>query len=269
MSSKKARRRARSGPVQAPQKAPPPRRWPVWLAAGGVLVLIAAAVLAAIAATRGGGSSQQASTAGLPDTPDYHALLVSPADPQKLTLGTHYGLYRSSDGGRTWRAAGLSSSDAMNLVRTKQATLWLAGHYVLKKSTDGGRSWNDVEPAGLPALDVHGFTAKPRSSVLYAAIAGRGLYRSTNGGRSFSTVSTEVGPAVMGLAVTPSGTVFAADMQRGLVASTDGGSSWGVRLGTRAMGVAVSPDNPNGSSRPAMASTSRLTEAKAFGASSR
>jgi photosystem II stability/assembly factor-like uncharacterized protein len=246
MTSKKARRRARPRPVQAPGKAPSSLRTPaVWLAAAGALALVAAAVLAGIVATRGGGSSQQASTAGLPDTPDYHSLLVSPADPQKLTLGTHYGIYRSSDGGRTWDAAGLSSSDAMNLVQTKQATLWLAGHQVLKESTDGGRNWNDVRPAGLPGLDVHGFAAQPNQpKVLYASIAGQGLYRSSDGGESFAGVSTTVGPAVMGLAVTPSGTVFAADMQRGLVASTDGGSSWSLRLGAQAMGVAVQPNNP-------------------------
>jgi photosystem II stability/assembly factor-like uncharacterized protein len=80
--------------------------------------------------------------------------------------------------------------------------------------------------------------------VFYAALPGQGLYRSNDGGDSFVGVSTTIGPAVMGLAVTPSGTVFAADMQRGLVASTDGGLSWSLRLGAQAMGVAVQPNNP-------------------------
>lgn len=245
MASKKARRRARSRSVRAPEKAPLRRRPPaIWLAAIGAAALIAAGALA-VAAIRGKGSNGQSSASGLPNTPDYHSLLVSPASSVELTLGTHNGLYRSSDGGRTWRASGLSSSDAMNLVQTKQATLWLAGHEVLKKSTDGGNSWNDVRPAGLPGLDVHGFAAQPNQpKVLYAAIAGQGLYRSTNGGESFAGASTTVGPAVMGLAVTPSGTVFAADMQRGLVASTNGGSSWSLRLGAPAVGVAVQPNNP-------------------------
>ncbi len=92
---------------------------------------------------------------------------------------------------------------------------------------------------------MHGFGANPkRPAQLYAAIAGQGLYRSSDGGRSFATVSRSVGPAVMGLAVTPSGTLFAADMQRGLVASKDGGASWQQRLSVQALGVAVSPVDP-------------------------
>jgi photosystem II stability/assembly factor-like uncharacterized protein len=245
MGSKKKRRRVQPRAVQAPQKAPPQNRLPRWLPALGLAALIAAAVIAAVAATRGGTSGGSETSTGLPDTPDYHSLLVSRTNPQHLTLGTHYGLYRSDDGGLTWGTAGLSDSDAMNLARTKQTTVWLAGHDVLKKSTDGGKAWDDVRPAGLPSLDVHGFAVHPsHPTVLYAAIAGEGLYRSTDGGNSFASVSTTVGPAVMGLAVTPSGTVFAADMQRGLVASTDGGASWSVRLGTQAMSVAVQPKDP-------------------------
>jgi photosystem II stability/assembly factor-like uncharacterized protein len=133
----------------------------------------------------------------------------------------------------------------MNLVRTSQATVWLAGHNVLKNSTDGGSTWSDVQPAGLPGLDVHGFGAHPRRpNVLYVAVAGQGLYRSSDGGRTFASVSNGVGPAVMGLAVTPTGTVFAADMQQGLVASSDGGKTWSRRLGEQIMSVALQPGRP-------------------------
>jgi photosystem II stability/assembly factor-like uncharacterized protein len=213
----------------------------------GLAAALAAAVVAvavAVVTTHGGGGTK-AST-GLPKTPDYHSLSVSPTDANTILLGTHYGLYRSTDGGRTWVAEALSGRDAMNLARPTGRTLWTAGHYVLAKSTDGGRSWTDVRPRGLPTLDVHGFAVDPhRAGTLYAAVAGRGLFRSTDNGISFTPVSRAVGGAVMALALTPSGGVLAGDMQRGLLLSRDGGKSWRLILRAQVMGLAINPADPN------------------------
>jgi photosystem II stability/assembly factor-like uncharacterized protein len=218
----------------------------------GAAVVIAIAAIVAVAVTRsdgGGGapSSQERgpATAGLPNTPDYHSLAVSPTNPSRILLGTHQGLYRSSDGGKTWAFETLAGQDAMNLARTGRQTLWSAGHNVFVKSTDGGRTWVNVSPNGLPSLDLHGFAIDPRDpDRLYAAVAGQGLFRSDNGGRSFGPVSSEVGGAVMALAVTPSGKIMAGDMERGLLVSGDRGKTWREALKERLMGVAVNPADP-------------------------
>ncbi len=203
----------------------------------------AIAAVAAVLLVGRGHDGAAARATGLPNTPDYHSLLVSPTNPDELVLGTHSGLFRSSDGGRTWRAAGADGSDAMNLARTSAAT-WLAGHDVLMKSTDGGRSWHDVEPTGLPGLDVHGFAVDPRNPQhVWAAIAGQGLYRSGDGGASFELVSTEVGGGVMALAVSSDGRLLAGDMQRGLLQSRDG-RSWKVLLRAQLAGLAIDPRDP-------------------------
>jgi photosystem II stability/assembly factor-like uncharacterized protein len=204
----------------------------------------------AVLALGGGGDDgakppAAAASAGLPDTPDYHSLLVNPRNPRKLVLGTHDGLYGSSDGGRRWRFDALAGDDAMNLARPKGKTVWLAGHLVFKKSSDGGNSWIDVRPSGLPTLDIHGFAVDPRDpKTLYAAIAGQGLYRSSDGGRSFSLASQQVGGSVMALAVLPDRRVLAGDMQRGLLESRDGGKVWKQRLAAQLMGLAVNPRDP-------------------------
>ena len=122
----------------------------LWFAAALIAAVVAAVI--AVVATQGGGGGSTAS-AGLPNTPDYHSLLVNPTNPRKLVLGTHVGLYVSSDGGRHWRFNALSGDDAMNLARPGGDTIWLAGHEVFKKSSDGGATWSDVRPAGLPSLD--------------------------------------------------------------------------------------------------------------------
>jgi hypothetical protein len=220
-------------------------RWWPW-AAGAAALALAIAIPAVILAS-GSGSDKAAGTAaaGLPDTPDYHSLLVAPRNADALTLGTHNGLYQSTDGGRTWQSTTLTGQDAMNLGRAEGGVTWTAGHNVLAKSTDGGRTWQDVRPDGLPHLDIHGFVVDPRDqSTLWAALAGQGLYRSKDGGTSFEFVTREVGAGVMALAVTRDGRIHAGDMQQGLFASADGGKTWSPTLQAGLMGLAVNPKEP-------------------------
>jgi photosystem II stability/assembly factor-like uncharacterized protein len=245
-------KKRRKPQVQAPQRRQPrsSRPW-LWALAGAVAVGVVAAVIGVAVTRSNGGAGTPRSpkvaepAAGLPDTPDYHSLAVSPTSSTTLLLGTHNGLFRSTDGGRTWASDALGGQDAMNLVRPGGQTLWVAGHMVLAKSTDGGQTWSDVRPSGLPGLDVHGFAADPRNPrMLYAAIAGRGLYRSTDGGSSFSVVSTAVGAAVMALAVTPDGRILAGDMQKGLLVSRDAGKTWALNFRAGLLGLALNPVDP-------------------------
>ena len=230
---------------QGPRKPGDSPSRPKWLiAAAAVAVLAALAGLAATLATRSGTNSSSAGT--LPRTSDYHSLLVASGGSNRLILGTHEGLFRSADGGLTWTKAELDGKDAMNLTRPETGTVWAAGHDVLAKSTDGGVNWQDVEPSGLPSLDVHGFAVDPSDpNRLYAAIAGQGLYRSTDGGGSFSLVSDVVGPGVMALAVLNDGTLLAGDMQRQALAKTsNGGRDWKGVVEASVMGLAVNPARP-------------------------
>jgi photosystem II stability/assembly factor-like uncharacterized protein len=233
--------------VQTPVRRQTPASPWLWALAGAAMVGVVAAVLGiALTGSKDRGTPAQTgaspSGAGLPNTPDYHSLMVSQTDPKSLLLGTHQGLFRSTDGGRTWASDALGGQDAMNLVRPSGQTLWVAGHMVLAKSVDGGKTWRDARPSGLPGLDVHGFAADPRNPrTLYAAIAGRGLYRSTNGGSTFSVISTDVGPGVMALAVLPDGRILAGDMQKGLLVSRDAGKTWHANLRAGLMGLALNP----------------------------
>jgi photosystem II stability/assembly factor-like uncharacterized protein len=231
-------------PVQAPKRRMEQTRiGRSWLWVAGAALALVIAIPAAILAS-GGGSDEAASTpaAGLPDTPDYHSLLVAANDPEALTLGTHNGLYKSSDGGRSWQSSTLGGQDAMNLGRAEDGVTWTAGHDVLARSTDGGQTWQDVRPSGLPHLDIHGFAVDPRDQrTLWAALAGKGLYRSNDAGRSFELVTDEVGGGVMALAVTRDGRILAGDMQQGLFVSTDGGGTWKVAPPAGLMGLAVNP----------------------------
>lgn len=243
-------KRKRARPVQAPRKIQEAsgrsRTTFVW---GAVVVLICLGVLAAAFLlgkrdAQGGSEGPAAATGGLPDTPDYHSLLVAPSDPGHILLGTHAGLYESTDGGRDWKRLALAGQDAMNLAGSEGQTVWTAGHNVFAKSTDGGETWSDVRPDGLPSLDIHGFAVDPRNGSLWAAVAGEGLYRSKDEGASFEVVSRDVGGGVMALVVTPAGRLLAGDMETGLLSSEDEGRKWRVVVPAVVMGLAVNPRDP-------------------------
>ena len=242
MTTRTRRPATKPRPTKAPKRREEPRSGRLWfLVAGAVLALAMGGGL--FYAFSGGGSV--GTTEGLPRTPDYHSLLVAPGDPQSLLLGTHDGLHRSSDGGRTWTSYALPGQDAMNLKRASSATIWAAGHFVFAKSEDGGETWTDVRPDTLPNLDLHGFAVDARDpDTLYAAAAGVGLYRSRDAGATFELVSEEVGGSVFGLAVTPDGRILAGDGGRGLVESRDGGTTWRELLPAAIAGLAVNPKDP-------------------------
>ena len=230
---------------RGPRKRTDPRSRQTRLIVIAAAGLVAFVGLAGALATRSGDDATSAG--GLPHTSDYHSLLVAPDSADTLVLGTHEGLFRSSDGGRTWTKAELDGQDAMNLARPVGRTVWAAGHDVLAMSIDGGVSWQDVEPSGLPSLDVHGFAADPRDPKrLFAAIAGQGLYRSSDAGRSFSLVSRDVGAGVMALAVLDDGTLLAGDLQRQeLAVSSNVGRTWRAVAQASIMGLAVNPSRPH------------------------
>jgi photosystem II stability/assembly factor-like uncharacterized protein len=244
MAKTKTKRRAPANRPRPPAPPPTPDRRRLYARIAWIAVIALAALGAFWVAKKQAEGPNEAVApppVGLPHTPDYHSLLVDATDADRVLLGTHVGIYETMDGGRRWTFAGLEGDDAMNLVRTATGTLWVAGHGVLKKSADGGASWEDVRPDGLPGIDVHGFAVDPGDDqVIYAAIAGEGLYRSDDGGASFEDVSKGVGPAVYGLAVTPDGRVLAAE-QRGVFASEDGGTTWQTLLEENVVGLAVRP----------------------------
>lgn len=243
-----ARPKRKNRPVQVPMRREEPKktRNPIvyGLALAGLVALGAIAVVAILGGSGDGGGSVPGGS--LPNTGDYHSLLVSPRDPKRLTLGTHEGLFTSADGGRTWSQTSLVGQDAMNLARPDGDTVWAAGHLMLARSDDGGASWEDVRPEGLPSLDVHGFAVDASNDeILWAAIAGEGLYRSTDDGASFALVNGDFGRGVMALASLPDGRLLAGDMERqGLFASDDGGKTWDDVVEGQIMGIAVGSADP-------------------------
>lgn len=171
------------------------------------------------------------------------------------------GIYRSTDAGKTWKNVGFRSVDAISKIRihpTNPQIVFAAvfGQYSvpsaergLFKSTDGGNTWKKVlyrdDKSG--AIDVAIDRANP--NVMYAALweayrkeyqmssggPGSGLFKSTDGGESWTEVTRAKGlPSGLvgriGVAVTAakSGRVYALieNDNGGLFKSDDAGASW-------------------------------------------
>ncbi len=128
-----------------------------------------------------------------------NAVKVNPANASQLFAGTDHGVARSADGGATWQQNSTASA------------------------TDSG------EASAILAQTVLSLALEPGNpAVLYAGTSGHGVFKSSNGGNSWTTNSTGLGNlTVSALAVDPNSitTVYAAT-DAGVFRSVDGGTNW-------------------------------------------
>jgi photosystem II stability/assembly factor-like uncharacterized protein len=201
------------------------------------------------------------------------ALAIDPADPLVVWVGTGEnnsqrsvgygdGVYKSVDGGRTWRNVGLKESGNIGRIAidprdgdavyvAAQGPMWSGGgERGLYKTTDGGGTWTQVlkgDNEWTGANEVH---LDPRDpDVVYATTwqrmrrqwgfinggPGSGIHKSTDGGKTWRKLSSGLPNEDLGkiaLAVAPSdpntiyATVEAANRESGIFRSSDAGSSW-------------------------------------------
>jgi hypothetical protein len=170
-----------------------------------------------------------------------HALAFEPGDPQALYVANEGGLFRSPDGGRSWRSlgTGLAVTEVGHL--TDHAAWLLAGAGELGTLRyEGGEVWCPVG-SGDPAVIAGG--------ELVAVDAG-GLMVSADGGATWTAVAL---PGVRGsvTALGPGGPdrLLAGTAEGGLLQVERAGGSWTVTgtahpRGGRVAGVAVDPARP-------------------------
>lgn len=119
-----------------------------------------------------------------------HSLAMDSAG-QTLFLGAHTGLFRSDDGGRSWKRVAVSAKhshlDVMAVTPDPREakTIYIGTHEAgVFKSPDRGTTWKQANN-GLGGMDVHGLAIDPNApSKLHAAVRekGEGVYRTMDGG---------------------------------------------------------------------------------------
>lgn len=202
---------------------------------------------------------------------------IDPNNPETVWVGTgenvsgrHVGwgdgVYRSLDGGKTWKNMGLARSEHIGKILVDprnsdvvlvaaEGPLWSAGgDRGVYKTQDGGATWDLVlkidEHTGVTDLefdpsnpDVVYAGAYQRRRQTWSLLAGgpqSGIYKSTDNGASWRQMKTGLPKGDMGkigLAVTPANpalvyaTIEAGDPEKGFYRSTDRGESWEKRSG--------------------------------------
>ena len=209
-------------------------------------VAFVAAFVVAFAAL--GAVSKSTSVAGgvttaapVPYAPWYWTMIVSPSDPKVLVLGTSNGLYRSSDGAKTWHPVGPRGVNMTSLavsgnsmfaggvpgpnpvIRKGTGRTAPDGPAVLTISADDGKTWKILHPSGLPNVTLQALASDPaKTGDIYALLNSGKLYRSSDGARSFELVSPKIGAPPWALAVTQNGHLVAGDMDSGGFTSVNG-----------------------------------------------
>jgi photosystem II stability/assembly factor-like uncharacterized protein len=177
------------------------------------------------------------------------AIAIDPKRPTTVYAGAGGGVFKTTDGGRSWRALrrGLSPITQNNLAEgyigalalnpRHPQTLYAGAEDGVFKTTDGAQNWQAVNKGLSPSRPAGSFyhvgsmAIDPREpTTLYVGTySAPGLFKTTNGGRSWSAIGPAGQGYVLALALDPTDadTIYAG-MFAGAKAfkSTDGGRTW-------------------------------------------
>jgi photosystem II stability/assembly factor-like uncharacterized protein len=181
-----------------------------------------------------------------------------PALPLQTLKWRNIGPFR---GGRSLAVAGHQSDPLTYYFGAVGGGVW--------KTTDGGANWSCISDSVFQSSSVGAITVAPSDpNVVYVGMGeadmrsnisfGDGMYKSTDGGKTWKHIGLRKADAISTIAVHPKdentlfvasvGNPFASNPERGVFKSTDGGESWkhvlAIDDSTGAYHVKIDVNNP-------------------------
>ncbi len=172
------------------------------------------------------------------------SLVIDPTQSSIVYAGTGAGVFKSTNGGRTWTAMnnGLTSRSVVAIVidPSTPSTLYVAvsgfsGIRGVYKTTDGGSSWNR-RSNGIIESEPVSLTVDPDTpntlyvGVSFCCVTGTHIYKTTDGADSWSPIAgaTPLVPASIAIDPFNSSTLYVADaVSPGAVhKGSNGGTTW-------------------------------------------
>ena len=183
--------------------------------------------------------------------------------PPPADTSSERGVYRSTDGGRTWTRTlpadgSAGASDVYGDYRDPQIVYALLTNGLAHKSGDGGATWTPVSSRGLPdgaRISAFAVASGTRGQRVYA-LAGtggrgqgtRGLYRSEDGGESWTLGTRQLASAGGKMYADPQNPDIVYIMGTAIYRSNDGGrhfaAFWGAPSGADPRYLWIDPTNP-------------------------
>jgi photosystem II stability/assembly factor-like uncharacterized protein len=190
-----------------------------------------------------------------PADDDVTSLVFDPTTPTTLYAATFYnGVYKSEDGGATWRYLRQSREVRgflLAIAPTTPTTLYVYGRRGVYKSADGGATWRAVN-RGLELGEMNSVSAlsiDPTNPRVVFAGTRNGVYKSTDGGANWRKAEGYF-PEINALSIDPTNSqVIVAGASNGVYKSTDGGATWtrtwtSTGLNSKVWDVFIDPANP-------------------------
>lgn len=160
---------------------------------------------------------------------------AAPSNPKILFAGTLQGVFRSPDGGATWKIISPPGSTEIHEVESLAIdprdpnTIYAGTWHLPWKTADGGEHWANIKQGVIDDSDVFSIIIDPDHSNIVYMSACSGIYKSENAGATFKKIqgipATARRTRVLRMDPVHHDTVYAGTTE-GLYKTTDGGHTF-------------------------------------------